>query len=111
MSRTDPRAYTGQSTKDVRGKNFTVRLPGPDRDEVRSSWRARSRPERTPGPGCDAHPGENETLKHESQLLRCELREARAKPMQQGHRPGREGPQPGPAAGRFVDRRSHAGCS
>jgi hypothetical protein len=38
MSRTDPPTYTDQSTKDVRGKNFTVRLPGPDRDEVRSSW-------------------------------------------------------------------------
>jgi hypothetical protein len=38
MSRTDPPTYTDQSTKDVCGKNFTVRLPGLDRDEVRSSW-------------------------------------------------------------------------
>ena len=36
MSRTDPPPYTDQSTKDVSGKNFTVRLRGLDPDEVRS---------------------------------------------------------------------------
>jgi DivIVA domain-containing protein len=103
MSRTDPAACPDQS-KDVRRKNFTVRFRGLDPDEGRYFLAGLA--DQLDGIQAEVATltPENETLRQENQLLHSVLSEGWGKADGTGHRPGRERPQPGPAAGRLVDR-------
>jgi DivIVA domain-containing protein len=82
MSKTDP-PRTRTSPPDVRRKNFTVRIRGLDRDEVRTFIAGLA----DKLEGIEAQVAtltrENQTLTHENQLLHSELSDTGVRPMEQ----------------------------
>jgi DivIVA domain-containing protein len=82
MSRTDP-PRTRTSPRDVRRKNFTVRLRGLDPDEVRYFLAGLANDLQGIQAQVATLTQENETLRQENQLLHSDLSEARGRPMEQ----------------------------
>ena len=103
MSRTES-SGARISPQDVRRKHFSVRLRGVDYGEVRFFLAGLADELEGLQAQLATLTQENQALGAEVAEARADLQEAQADTEGTGHRPGRERPQPGPAARRLVDR-------